>query len=241
MFLSGDEFMDLFKETRKAIGKAYKSFSNTKQWPLTDDQLYTENAEKFGTSEVGKAGKLLQQWFKDQRQSALLKYNPGCHWLRKMYVNYSYQMFDGARTKKDVAHACDVLGHASISVSMNYTNMIIKMTVRPGKEFDSLLSSKITELQNQLQELVGKYQTLSGQTDVIDLKAEDGSTHSVRKLRLGRFSPAQKQNNDDVSEVMNHISKWSDVGIKPTLDNLRSVGIGSALASKVKAYIEKNM
>ena len=235
MFLTGTEFMTMFQDCRKAIATAFKSQYPTVKWPLDEDTLYKKEASSFGTKEVARAGDMIQKWFVERGKYHLLSHNPGAHFLRKIYVNYSYLMFDEARTMKDTAWACKVLGHTNISVSLRYTDLIIQTTVRPGKSFDGYVSHKFTVLRQKLEFLESEIQKLRDAQSVTDGEFVSVTTESGKNERIEKL-PTVRGEKNKVRRVLDEMYDWKDKGIQFTRKNIMSLGVGSTLVTEVKNH-----
>ncbi len=252
MFLSGDEFIEIFHTLRQALTIIMQSTSSipknsytvdkkTKMFVIKDEMLYSKPLSKFGTSITSRCRQLFIKFLKSKGwEKELLRHNNVVHLLRKIYVSYGYQMFSSDRMK-DLAFAKYVLAHKSLSVSLTYTALMIQMTLRPQVSLTSEMSRVLTDMKQSLSVISQRVTTLekSGDEDDFDkLGFSDPHVSAIQKLPRKIFTTEEKKQSKDTERVLKILRTWPKKGIKLTASNMSQLGIGKNLILKVRRTAE---
>lgn len=225
MFLTGTEFLELFTAFRQALFKNWttrEGNSSSTSWPLSNEKLYSKAAKIFVIRVGNQCRSVMSEFFKARNQSHLLKHNNGTHLLRKIYVAYGYQLF-ASNHMKDVAFAQSVLGHKSLNTSVMYTDLMVRLIIRPSVQFDKHVSATVATLKAEIDELKHMIAQLP---------------QKPSRLPYRRFTQEEKDSDLDVFTVISAMEPWKDLGITPTVQNMREIlRIGTDLVAKTRRHV----
>jgi len=156
------------------------------------------------------------------------------HWLRKMYVNYSFHKFGYQNTMKETGYASMTLGHVGYATTLTYLacNIIPTLSVDDGKLLEAV-NTKFADLESRLEELTQETNATApapaptSQQTNYEVAPDDYVT--VRKVRVQRL-PRNARNTtlkEKVSILVQKSQELDKLGIEPTWYYLRKLGANS--------------
>lgn len=155
------------------------------------------------------------------------------HWLRKIYVNYSFHKFGYKNTMKENGYASMTLGHVGYTTSLAYlaVNIIPTLSVDDGNLLEAV-STKFADLESRLDALTqetnanGFYPKIQEQEGYV---AGVDEYVTVRKVSIRRL-PRNARNTtlkEKVDVLVQKSQELDTLGIEPTWYYLRKLGANS--------------